>query len=585
MRSPLRAMRSERARLRLAAGLLAALLAGATGAPAAAGMQADRRAAYEAVGPKSILDLQPFRSESEARLAEGTALRLVSINPAVNGWFLLVLGEGAAARSFHLENPDPRQRSVTLQPGPAATLVLEGPGGRTTCEPWAGTPSDLDRAVASGLPFAPLCGDRLLLRNRVSGSATSLERTTDFLRDHVWGGESVVGFVRDTFFRDSHAEESPEVGTASGHSAAGPRPAPLKAPDDARPVLSVVHDLGLAGGQGARMAEGTWYPVAGLDGVFASAIRPAAISDAVLRGPGKANALDPIEGDATAILVAFDLARFDLGFAMGTDHPRLDWSPRAPASVRAGGLPGPDGVGSPEPLVMLGMVSPALTDRTVATFTGGFKRQHGAFKWGPLSTVNSGSHYGFVEQGTVLGKLQPGLATVYALADGTIGMTTWTGADDALLPRIRFARQNGVALVEPDPATGEPLPGRFVTQWGPGNWSGSAAAELRTLRAGACMAAARGGRYLVYGYFSTATPSAMARTFQAYGCEYAMLLDMNALEHTYLALYVRRAGQVHVEHIVPGMGLVDRKDKRGNVIPRFLGYPDNRDLFYLTRKE
>ena len=29
----------------------------------------------------------------------------------------------------------------------------------------------------------------------------------------------------------------------------------------------------------------------------------------------------------------------------------------------------------------------------------------------------------------------------------------------------------------------------------------------------------------------------MARVFQAYGCRYAMLLDMNALEHTYLATY------------------------------------------------
>ena len=186
----------------------------------------------------------------------------------------------------------------------------------------------------------------------------------------------------------------------------------------------------------------------------------------------------------------------------------------------------------------------------------------------------------------ILSKLQPGLSTIYTLTDGTIGMKTWTEADDILLPRIRFARQNGVPLVHRDPVTGVPVPGDLVTRWGPGNWSGSAKVELRTLRAGACMVSSVSGeRYLVYGYFSTATPSAMARTFQAYGCEYAMLLDMNALEHTYLALYVPVEGKVHIEHIVPGMGLVDRKDRKGNVIPRFLGYPDNRDLFYFTRKE
>ncbi len=65
----------------------------------------------------------------------------------------------------------------------------------------------------------------------------------------------------------------------------------------------------------------------------------------------------------------------------------------------------------------------------------------------------------------------------------------------------------------------------------------------------------------------------MARTFQAYGCHYAMLLDMNALEHTYLALYVRRGGSVHVEHLIPGMSVVDQKGRDGTLIPRFIGFP------------
>jgi hypothetical protein len=32
-----------------------------------------------------------------------------------------------------------------------------------------------------------------------------------------------------------------------------------------------------------------------------------------------------------------------------------------------------------------------------------------------------------------------------------------------------------------------------------------------------------------------------------------------------------------------GMGDVD-KSSSGEVIPRFLGYPDNRDFFYVTRR-
>jgi hypothetical protein len=164
-------------------------------------------------------------------------------------------------------------------------------------------------------------------------------------------------------------------------------------------------------------------------------------------------------------------------------------------------------------------------------------------------------------------------------------MKTWQEEDNALLPQIRFARQNGVPLLETDTETGLGIPGDRVTQWGAGNWSGSAEAKLRTLRAGACIQEADGKRFLVYGYFSTATPSVMARTFQAYGCKYAMLLDMNALEHTYLALYVRHDGEVHVEHLHPGMSAVDKKASDGNLIPRFIGFPDNRDLFYVMRRE
>ncbi len=545
---------------------------------------AAQRTAYDEVRAKTILELQPFRHEAREMMPDGvTPLRLVSLNPAINAWFLVEIGEGRRRQSYHLENPDRAAQGLALGPGPA--LVLSGPAGEAACAPWAGEPPELAQARESGLPYAPICDGRLYLRNPVSGSRTSLERTTDFLRDYVWGGEEVVRFVRDNFFRDLGLETSVQLGTDGTAPEAGPPPARLRVPDDARPVISTLHDFELDGTGPGRMTVGVWYPVTGLKGIFVSAIQPRQIADEVLNSPGNTNRLDAIEGSATDYMVAFDLSRFDLGFALGTDHPRLNWSPRPPGSVRPRGLPGPDGVGAPDPLIPLGMVSPALTGRTVATFTAGFKRQHGAFRRGPFSTVNHGSHYGFIEQGVIFSKLQPGLSTLYVLDDGTIGMKSWTEEDDALLPRIRFARQNGVPLVEPHPETGEPVPGELVNAWLPGNWSGSAKAELRTLRAGGCIVETEATRYLVYGYFTAATPSAMARTFLAYGCSYAMLLDMNALEHTYLALYVRGDAEIHVEHLQPGMALINRKDRQGKVIPRFLGYPDNRDLFYMLLKE
>ena len=75
----------------------------------------------------------------------------------------------------------------------------------------------------------------------------------------------------------------------------------------------------------------------------------------------------------------------------------------------------------------------------------------------------------------------------------------------------------------------------------------------------------------------------MAEVFQAYRCSYAMMLDINALEHTYLAVYLRHGNKVGVEHLIPGMKVID-KTSRGQLIPRFIGFPDNRDFFYLIRR-
>jgi hypothetical protein len=126
-------------------------------------------------------------------------------------------------------------------------------------------------------------------------------------------------------------------------------------------------------------------------------------------------------------------------------------------------------------------------------------------------------------------------------------------------------------------------PGRLVNRWGPGNWSGSEDERLRTMRAAIALQKSAGRSFLIYAVFSDATPSAMARVFQAYGCSYAMLTDMNALEHTYLAVYRRSGAHLFVDHLLKGMSVLD-KSASDEVIPRFLGYPDNRDFFYVMRR-
>lgn len=578
----------------VAACLLVVLLALPVARAAETGTPPEAQAReYAAPGPKTILQLQPFRqSESRPLGASGGrpgSATLVNLNPRLNSWFLLLLdrGGGDAPLAFHLENPDPGRQRIRLADAPARGVVITAAGESRDCVLWTDDlRGPLAEARRSALPYAPLCGDRLYLRNPVSGARTRLESVTDFLRDHVWGGERIVGFVRQEFYRDAFLvqgvpaedEACPQV---------PPGAPPQAAVGEAYARRSVVPEhLGIeVDAPRGPLTLGCWYPVRELPGVWLSAMEPRAVDPLILGSHrGRVANLDSVESAALDYLVAFDLDAFDLEFELGTDHPRLDWSDRTLADQRDDRLPGPDGVGDPRPLVTTGMVAPELASRTVAVFTGGFKRSHSAFRYGELARRNRGSHYGFIEHGVIFSKLLPGLATLYVLDDGQVGLKTWTEADNGLLGSIRHARQNGVPLLELDPETGSAMPGTLVTRWGAGNWSGSAEGKLRTLRAGACLQESPAGRFLVYGYFSSATPSAMVRVFQAYGCSGAMLLDMNALEHTYLALYARQDSEMKVMHLITDMTEVD-KSVGNRLIPRFLGFPDNRDFFYLVRPE
>lgn len=569
----------------LAALALAPTQGSAQGIPLPGADQlAAQRLAYDAVATKTIVDLQPFRAEQRMTLTDGTELKLVSLSPAINSWYLLELKAPAARRSsfYHLENIDSHGVELALEPAEVPTLRLARADGNYSCPLVVEQASVLEAAQKAGLPFAPLCNGQVYLRNRVDGSRTSRERTAEFLRDNVWFGDSLVNLVKDTFYQDAYAE----TGVTLGITAAG---SVVEALGQAAlvdfPVISTSIGMALQGAPEGGIAQGNWYAMAGNTGVYASVVQPAKISREILDRPNETNWLDEVERWATAYLVAFDLTEFEVGYEVGTDHPTLNWSPRPSGSGRNYSIPGPDGVASSTPLVTLGMVSPSQAHRVAATFTGGYKREHGAFRMGDYAFSYNGHHYGFVVNGVVLSKLVPDLATLYVLEDGTIGMRTWAVEDDALLPQIRFARQNGVPLIAPDPATGDSVPGPLVRSWGPGNWSGSAEAQLRTLRAGACMKTVQGRRMLIYAYFSTATPSAMARVFQAYGCEYAMQLDMNSVEHTYLAVYTQKPeGGLEISHLVRAMRDIDARANDGTRLPRFVAYSDNRDFFYLLRK-
>ena len=533
----------------------------------------------------SVIELQAFRQATRGRVdGSDSAPRavLTDLNPVQHAWYVLELRDAnGALQAYHLQLPEPEHQRLMLDAADGSRLLITGSDGDVHCD--LSGAETLATAAARRLPYVPLCGGKLYLRRRLRGAESGLETVVEFLRDRVWGGEVLVDAVKAQL-QDSQREvgELTASGALPGTVVGGPRPA--RVADPFVDAAIATERLGIGVDAPGRLLTGQWYAARAQRGVFVSVMEPDAVAPDILdQHLGSVNPLDAVERAALTYLVAFDLAQFDVAFAMGTEHPRVDWSPRAFAAHAQSEWPGPDGFATVSPLAMTGMVPPWQTARTVATFVGGFKRDHGAFKYGAFSRSENGNHYGFIEDGTVLSSLKAGLATLYVLVDGSVHMSTWVERDNRKLELVRYARQNGVALVERDHETGESRPGLLVNRWGPGNWSGSSESSLRALRAGMCLANQDGKSWLIYAYFSTATPSAMARVFQAYDCDYAMLLDMNALVHTYLALYQQGNHRVSIEHVVRDMSQADPV-LRGTPVPRFLSTPDNRDFFYLTRR-
>lgn len=544
---------------------------------------------------QTIIDFQRFKTVEEQELLEGGKavgkLSLTNLNPNINVWFLLAVkyADGKKEERLHLENPDPRNQAVSVAHGKNG-LAITAAGGAANCDVWsADFQEDVKKARDSGNAFGPVCDGKLYVRVKVDGRKTSKEWVVEFLRENVWGGESITSFVKDNIFKDkflisSDTQDGSDSAQKHKDDAAGPRNAAIDARFEAQAIEPNQLGITVKREDNKKFLLGRWYENPSNRGVFVSAIIPEKIDGKMLESHlGLVGKLDQVEAAAVDYVVGFDMSKFDIGFAIGTDHPAVGWAARTPADQIDKNVGGPDGFGDWSPLVTSGMINPNLTKSIAAVFTGGFKRDHGAFKWGALASANNGSHYGFVESGVVFSRLNPGLSTLVGYKDGSIDMKTWTEADDARLKDVVFARQNGVPLIQVDEATGESRPGDEVKNWGAGNWSGSSDSRFRTLRAGLCLQENAGKKFLLYGYFSSVTPATMARVFQSYGCKYAMHLDMNALEHTYLSVFPSVGKNVTNEHLVSGMKGVD-KSFQDKTIPRFIGFPDNRDFFYLWRK-
>jgi hypothetical protein len=141
---------------------------------------AARRVESQTIAPKSIVELQPFRETSSGRIrsaeGDGTAI-LINLNPTVNAWYLLkVVWQSGSEASYHLENPEPHSRRLTLDSNYVFGIEILEKTARFPCNLFGGSPTNyLDQAKASRLIYAPLCDSRLYLRNPGKGHRTSLE--------------------------------------------------------------------------------------------------------------------------------------------------------------------------------------------------------------------------------------------------------------------------------------------------------------------------------------------------------------------------------------------------------------------------
>ena len=463
---------------------------------------------------KSILDLQPFRQVTSNKIKSNTGTQgtatLINLNPAVNAWYVMEVDwQDGSKSSYHLENAHPRTEKVFLDPKYPSGIEISDGNAPYPCDLFANrTNGPLDQARNSQAPYASLCGGRLFLRNAVTGHRTKLEAEAEFFRTQVWGGEKVAVMFHH-ILEDSHRETAKltDISGASGAflPSGKAEDAPPPAMIDPKYAGRVLTPSGLGiplDNARTGVAPGAWYSANDNPGVYVSLIEPQLIDGSILQSyKTLVSPLDTIEASSLCYLVAFDLDRFDLGYALGTAHPSVEWSDHIQPAMKDPKLPGPDGIGTISPVVATGMVNPEFVRKTVGTFTGGFKRVHGAFKSGDLATKNHGSHYGFAVDGVVFSKLEPGLATIFVLDDGSVQMKTWDLPDDVELPKIKHARQNGVPLVEFDDKSQAAVPGRLVNKWGPGNWSGSEEMKLRTIRAGAALLTNGKKRFLAYAVF------------------------------------------------------------------------------------
>ncbi len=543
----------------------------------------------DATDNKALFRLQPYKKEMAALYLEGPFLRasLINLNSNINSWYLLNLTNKDGRESNY--NILAASNGTKLRLDPNYPELLVGPANNVyRCNIENEITARFLQRKRAEFSYLPICNNLLFVVIKQDGFQSMVEKGAEVLR---WlggdAGESIISGVKGTIFKDKYlVQEHTEEATGTRPTMLTASPALPRADIAERYNNTTIsaRSLGLETVDSEKqLLAGQWYTLKNFPSAYASMIMPGMVArDIQSSYRDRANGLDGVENNALVYLMAVSMGKYTLGWGHGTDHPGVGWSPRARNITRDNPY-GPDGFNSIEPLIPLGHVPPFYWSRTIGTFSGGFQNRHSAFRAGELSKTSKGHHYGFMQDGVMLVSPSEGLATVIIYWDGNVVLKKWTEQDNKMLYLVRHLRQNGVPLIDRD-ETGKGIPGELVRSWVAGNWSGTADKQLRASRAGACIIETPQDKYLVYAYFSGATPSGMARVFQAYGCNFALHLDMNSPGQSYASLFTPKGEDgelLDIELLMTDMYAYMGGNKKS---PRYFIKPDYKDFFYIMKK-
>ena len=512
--------------------------------------------------------LQVDYSQSKTIKMGKFSVTLTNLNSYINKWFLLAIQGKDYEYNLHLENRINSNKIELTHKGLKFTSK-KNLAQFSECSLWSkkGTffaKLDFENHTHT---FYQLC-DGLVYIRLVKPSNTLLsltEVTTSFLRKTAIG-EGIINFFKPTLV-GLEAESDPGIKQLAkpSHTREKELPLPVQMRNlGSYNMISKENQLGIELESKTPINFGHWNETKMHPGVYVSMFKPDLIDKKIFeQHKSLVYEIKPKELDKLVYIIAYDLDKYSINYAVGTKHPAINQNHKimgAQADYN-------------KYLVPIGSIPPYEIQDAIGVFIGGFKNKHGRFKHGPLK----GRTYGYIQNGVELEPMSPGLATVYLDLEGHVEIAKWPENREEqikLRKRVVAARQNGAMLIE------DKIPGSHVKSWRNGNWSGSANGLGQSLRSGICMQQREDRRYLLFMAFYSATPSTMARTMQAYSCTQGMHLDMNAHMYLHNALYtVDEADGFKVEYLNQEM-LYPKGSKKH----RFIMDNNPRDFFYIKRR-